>query len=127
MKKGKTMKRINRFLNRVSLFVFLSVMGAGAFSLFAASLDAQGTTQKTSGSVQSVDWVRGKIVLKSSDSYSNAAVFDVAEDAELTSGSRNISLNDINQGDQVDIEYIRTQDTPKAVRINDKSSSSMTL
>lgn len=121
------MKRINRFLNRVSLFVFLSVMGAGAFSLFAASLDAQGTTQKTSGSVQSVDWVRGKIVLKSSDSYSNAAVFDVAEDAELTSGSRNISLNDINQGDQVDIEYIRTQDTPKAVRINDKSSSSMTL
>lgn len=77
--------------------------------------------QRTNGTVKEIDWVAGKIVVDTDDGYLDEAVFFVPDSAVLTRGTETISLSDIDQGDQVDIEYTGSDASLKIVRLNDKN------
>jgi hypothetical protein len=68
------------------------------------------TARTVSGSVAQIDWVGSKITIRVG-SFGAGGVDEltlyVPNDAVMTSGTEEITLSDIDQGDEVEIEYVR--------------------
>ncbi len=104
----------------LSAFVLVGVFAGLPFS-YGQDESPRERMQRTTGTVNEIDWVGGKIVVDTDDGYLDEAVFLVPDNAVLTRGTETISLNDIDQGDQVDIEYTGSDGSLKIVRLNDKN------
>lgn len=115
------MRRKKIFMISVGLSALvLAGVFAGSFS-YGQDESSRERMQRTTGTVNEIDWVGGKIVVDTDDGYLDEAVFLVPDNAVLTRGTETISLNDIDQGDQVDIEYTGSDGSLKIVRLNDKN------
>ena len=101
-----------RLLAPARLFVFF-VIGSIALPSFARGQEAETSAEATktvSGTVVSKDWVGSKITVRYSGFGSgrpDELTFHVSDDTQIQSGTKAISLSDIDQGDDVVIEYCR--------------------
>ena len=105
LKKMRICRIIGSCLGMILVFGLLAM---APFS-YAQDADSQEVVKTVSGTVQNVDWVGGKLVVDTND-YGNAdeVVFIVPDDAEIVSGSDTINLTAIEQGDQVQVQFVST-------------------
>jgi len=73
---------------------------------YAQSLPAESQASLIQGSIADIDWVAGKLVVRSDDFYSSDEMIFVADrNTKIIKGTETISLADILQGDHVKIVY----------------------
>ncbi|MBU2103144.1 MAG: hypothetical protein ABH865_05725 [Candidatus Omnitrophota bacterium] len=95
------------------------------FPVYSQDKDPQVQTLHLSGQVSSVDWVAAKLALRvyepSQDSRSEM-LFVIGSQTKFLRGTDTINFSDIEQGDNVQIEYYRdAQGQLQAVSIMDEN------
>lgn len=115
------MRRREKLNFKVSLLVFFLMAVSGIFSVsYSQNQDSRRGVSTITGTVVSVDWVAGKLVVDTND-YGNAdeVTFVVPADAVLTRGTEEIELADIDDEDEVQVEFTNSLAGLIVKRLND--------
>lgn len=115
-------RRRRRKLNfRGGLFVFflMAVWGISSVS-YSQNQNSRAEVRTITGTVVAVDWVGEKLVVDTND-YGNAdeVTFVVPKDAVLTRGTETIGLSDVEEEDQVQVEFSNSLVGLMVRRLND--------
>lgn len=107
----------------VSMFgFFLCSMLVAPFSSGQQDTTSEGSIQSVTGTVAEVDWASSTLIVHTHDYGSgDQLTFFVPDDAVLTRGSGTIGFAEINQGDEVEIQYLNTLSGFRVVRLDDKN------
>ncbi len=89
----------------ICICVLMVIMGAALG--YGQNSPAVLTTGTIKGSIAEIDWVAGKIIVRTFDFDDNAdtITFFVTDDTEITKGTNTIYLSDLHQADQVRVTY----------------------
>jgi len=106
----------------VCVLFFVAIAGADGY---CQDLVSEASTKIVRGTVTEIDWVAGKVVVRTCDFGSinevtlkvDEITFKVTQDTKITKGTEDISLADMHLSDSVTVEYSNSLAGLKAVSI----------
>ncbi len=99
---------VKRSMVQSAIALIVVCLAQAGASADARQADEDGPVLTVSGTVSSRDWVDSKLTIRMNGYGSRGSdemTFSVPRDASITSGSAQLSLSDIDQGDTVTVRY----------------------